>query len=62
MGVNRLAQVLAEGRVWDLICSDRWMGWPDDENPEQIQEAIEEYMPWAVETAERYKALLDEED
>lgn len=62
MGVERLARQLAEERVWDLICSDRWMGWPDDEDPEQMREAIEEYMSRAREKAQRYKALLDEED
>lgn len=62
MGIEALARHLAGEETWDLIYSERWMGWPDPDDDEQMAEDVQSRLPRARERAQRYKELLDEED
>ena len=58
LDVEALARVLATNDVHELVMSDRWLGWPDYENEEEMAEAVELRLAGAREHAERYVKIL----
>lgn len=58
MNIEALAMELAMEDVYDWTMGDRWFGWPDPDDPEQMEQAIEGRMPWAREKAQRYADIL----
>lgn len=57
-GIERLAAALADEELWDFLYSDRWMGWPDEEDDAQLQEYRAGALPRCRERARRYAAIL----
>lgn len=62
MGVERLARALALSMVEDRIYGGKWFGWPDPDDQEEMEQAIELHLSDVRERAERYAALVLEED
>ena len=58
-GIERLALVLADEDLYDFLVGDRWMGWPNDENDDEVRDYIESVLPRCRERAQRYADLLD---
>lgn len=58
-GIERLALVLADEDLYDFLVGDRWMGWPNDENDDEVRDYIESVLPRCRERAQRYADLLN---
>lgn len=52
--IEALAHALAGEELNDWVTGDRWFGFPDYDNNDQWEEAIQRMSPSARENAERY--------
>lgn len=52
--VERLAVSIAWQDVGDHVCGEHWYGWPDPDDPDQMQESYESRLPYARKTARAY--------
>lgn len=52
--VERLATRIAWDEVHDHARGEHWDGWPDPDDPDQMQESFENSLPYAREQARAY--------
>lgn len=58
MDVEALAVALAWEDTWDHVMGDFWFGYPNSENDDEMQAAMESRLPSARDRATQYVAIL----